>query len=535
VRSALSANLEEEIMTEYLIPVKCPRCGNMEYISGDRRVICSACKNGFNATPVSSSVKICIDCGKWVFRHLDACPKCHKNSFSFDPDFRLKRLQAKTSGLFVVGLAIGLLFTLVLAPYTVGLSLPVTFILAWKLISFTIEVGGEIKSEKEGIIAERVVFSQEVAREMSEKVAVHESQLSEAERRVFTFAFLGNSQSALQAGNEALSLGSKSNEVLLVMAICAQEEGLKEDANKYADEISGALSDTQYSALCTLYSSLGRISRKGINNLFSMGQVGAHEFNTRVTIAKSLLWQGEINAARRIVDDIDHNAQGIHPVLLIEIQKILAIIQIYNSSSDGTVAEIVSWGQSNSNDHSVALLALEKSKLFNAPMNEVFPLYEAQLQADATDIETADTLFSHYIKTGAIQDCERVFRSLSADIQANARIAYRMAVVLLKSGALDKAVPMLQRITDYQRVPRDQVKRALGMCYEQKGVLDLAMNTYKEIHDLTKRIDAMFSLGMKAQEMGQFATARSCYAIVYSLNAEYRDVSVRLDQMQRSA
>jgi tetratricopeptide (TPR) repeat protein len=103
----------------------------------------------------------------------------------------------------------------------------------------------------------------------------------------------------------------------------------------------------------------------------------------------------------------------------------------------------------------------------------------------------------------------------------------------MNAGHLREAVPELQRA---RRNPNARLKamNALGRCYRELGMLDLAAKQLEEAAceivtmDTTKK-EIIYNLGLVYEQMGDHAKSLGCMKQIYEADYGYRDVATRVE------
>lgn len=104
---------------------------------------------------------------------------------------------------------------------------------------------------------------------------------------------------------------------------------------------------------------------------------------------------------------------------------------------------------------------------------------------------------------------------------------------LMNAGHFREAVPELQRA---RRNPNARLKamNALGRCYRELGMLDLAVKQLEEAAgeivtmDTTKK-EIVYNLGLVYEQMGDGAKSVGCMKQIYEADYGYRDVATRVE------
>jgi eukaryotic-like serine/threonine-protein kinase len=76
--------------------------------------------------------------------------------------------------------------------------------------------------------------------------------------------------------------------------------------------------------------------------------------------------------------------------------------------------------------------------------------------------------------------------------------------------------------------------RMLGQTFQSQGQLDLALETFRRCPMDTQTIDLLYVLGQDYEKRHQFAKANEVYSQINSVDAEYKDVVRRREQIKRT-
>jgi tetratricopeptide (TPR) repeat protein len=125
-------------------------------------------------------------------------------------------------------------------------------------------------------------------------------------------------------------------------------------------------------------------------------------------------------------------------------------------------------------------------------------------------------------------DFRRRVEMRPSDVTMRLQLAKR----LLRLGETDDALAELQRCQDEPRV-REEAVFLLGRCFQEKGILDLAIKQYEKALDGRSKIDErakeiLYHLGTLAETKGDPDVARGHYIRIYEVDIAYRDVAEKM-------
>lgn len=119
----------------------------------------------------------------------------------------------------------------------------------------------------------------------------------------------------------------------------------------------------------------------------------------------------------------------------------------------------------------------------------------------------------------------------------DAALRLRLARRLHRAGDVDGALGELQRCAGEPRV-RDEALFEMGLCFQEKGILDLARKEFEHAlegtdgkNDRAKEI--LYHLGTIAEAQGSRDEARSYYIRIYEIDIGYRDVAAKMGSLSR--
>jgi tetratricopeptide (TPR) repeat protein len=145
---------------------------------------------------------------------------------------------------------------------------------------------------------------------------------------------------------------------------------------------------------------------------------------------------------------------------------------------------------------------------------------EARAQLDAAKAKRAELVIGEARK--------RVERN-PTDLQ----LRFELGEQLVISGQFREALPELQRARQHPNA-RLKAMNLLGRCYQELGMLDLAMKQFEEASKEILTMDAMkkeivYNLGLVYDQMGDKAKAIECMKQIYEADYGFRDVAQRVE------
>ncbi|RMD84048.1 MAG: tetratricopeptide repeat protein [Lentisphaerae bacterium] len=120
----------------------------------------------------------------------------------------------------------------------------------------------------------------------------------------------------------------------------------------------------------------------------------------------------------------------------------------------------------------------------------------------------------------------------------NQEVRFELAQIYLEEGNYDEALPNFQKVQSNPRF-RNKACMAIGQCFMEKGMLDLAAEQFKtvinetQMMDFTKK-DAYYALGKCYMQQGQKQDALQCFKEIYQVDVNFRDVQQLFSQLSQS-
>jgi tetratricopeptide (TPR) repeat protein len=128
-----------------------------------------------------------------------------------------------------------------------------------------------------------------------------------------------------------------------------------------------------------------------------------------------------------------------------------------------------------------------------------------------------------------IADTQELVKQNPTDLQ----LRFELGENLFKAGRFREAVPELQRARQNPHV-RLKAINALGCCYSELGMLDLAMKQFEQgsaeilaMDEIKKEI--VYNLGLVYERLGEVEKALACAKQIYEVDYGYRDVARRVE------
>lgn len=121
-----------------------------------------------------------------------------------------------------------------------------------------------------------------------------------------------------------------------------------------------------------------------------------------------------------------------------------------------------------------------------------------------------------------------------ADNPTDLQLRYELGEALIKAGVHSEAIPELQRAQQNPNV-RLRAMNLLGQCFVEKGMHDLAVNTFKKaaseiIAMDTVKKDILYRLGLVYEKMSKKEDYLSCMKEIYESDYGYKDVAKRVEE-----
>ena len=113
------------------------------------------------------------------------------------------------------------------------------------------------------------------------------------------------------------------------------------------------------------------------------------------------------------------------------------------------------------------------------------------------------------------------------------QLRFELGEELINAGKFREALPELQRARQHPNA-RLKAMNLLGRCYQQLGMLDLAMKQFEEASKEILTMDAMkkeivYNLGLVYEQMGEKAKAINCMKQIYEADYGFKDVAQRVE------
>ncbi|HJT82614.1 MAG TPA: tetratricopeptide repeat protein [Chthoniobacterales bacterium] len=113
------------------------------------------------------------------------------------------------------------------------------------------------------------------------------------------------------------------------------------------------------------------------------------------------------------------------------------------------------------------------------------------------------------------------------------QLRFELGEQLVNAGQFREALPELQRARQHPNA-RLKAMNLLGRCYQELGMLDLAMKQFEEASKEILTMDAMkkeivYNLGLVYDQMGEKGKAIDCMKQIYEADYGFRDVAQRVE------
>jgi tetratricopeptide (TPR) repeat protein len=113
------------------------------------------------------------------------------------------------------------------------------------------------------------------------------------------------------------------------------------------------------------------------------------------------------------------------------------------------------------------------------------------------------------------------------------QLRFELGEELVNAGQFREALPELQRARQHPNA-RLKAMNLLGRCYNELGMLDLAMKQFEEASKEILTMDAMkkeivYNLGLVYEKMGEKGKAIDCMKQIYEADYGFKDVAQRVE------
>ena len=155
---------------------------------------------------------------------------------------------------------------------------------------------------------------------------------------------------------------------------------------------------------------------------------------------------------------------------------------------------------------------------------------DAEYETRAAALQTARSARAE----GLIEEARKRSERNPTDLQ----LRFELGEHLLQAGHFREALPELQRARQNPNA-RLKAMNLLGRCYQQLGMLDLAVKQLEEAAREILTMDGMkkeiiYNLGLVYEEMGEATKSIAAMKQIYEVDYGYRDVSARVESSYRS-
>jgi tetratricopeptide (TPR) repeat protein len=112
-------------------------------------------------------------------------------------------------------------------------------------------------------------------------------------------------------------------------------------------------------------------------------------------------------------------------------------------------------------------------------------------------------------------------------------LRFDLGKLLYQSGHYQEAIPELQQATSAPNV-RHQALNFLGLCYQSKGIYDLAINQFEKAAEEMLSMDdqkkeVIYNLGITLELKEEKEKALEQFKIIYEVDYHYKDVAQRVE------
>jgi len=151
---------------------------------------------------------------------------------------------------------------------------------------------------------------------------------------------------------------------------------------------------------------------------------------------------------------------------------------------------------------------------------------------DAPEIETTKAQLEDIRKERAkllLADAKTRVERNPTDLQ----VRFELGEIYVNTGLYKEAITELQKARQNPSV-RLKAMNLLGRCYTERGMLDMAAETFATAASELSQMDSVkkeivYNLGCVYEKMGQTEKSIDCMKQIYSVDASYRDVEERVE------
>jgi tetratricopeptide (TPR) repeat protein len=158
----------------------------------------------------------------------------------------------------------------------------------------------------------------------------------------------------------------------------------------------------------------------------------------------------------------------------------------------------------------------------------------SQLDPAAPDVAEQTQRIKQEKQAFLLADCKRRVDHYPNDLQ----LRFELGLLYFEAGRITEAIQELQKA---QNNPHRRIQALfhLGLCFMQRGVLDLAARTFqnaikeKVVFDEEKK-ELIYVLGCTLEKMGKKEEALEQFKLIYEVDIGYRDVAAKVDAFYSS-
>jgi len=235
-------------------------------------------------------------------------------------------------------------------------------------------------------------------------------------------------------------------------------------------------------------------------------------------------------------------------------QEYMSMAEIYSLDGDYTKAieayhKVLSLDQNNLEArYQLGVLLADKNNDLEGALQE----FELIRRLSPTHIDALQRLTAGYIKLGKLQQAIQVSKDLKnkeilGDIVDRYKVAidknpddfearYNLGIIYKEFGDLENAIEQFQSLVKCPEKLLDAYNM-LGLCFEQMGMGNLAINQFKKglSSEGYKDVDykeLRYNLGLLYERRGMIKEALGMYEEIFGVDIKYRDVTQRIQHLE---
>lgn len=139
------------------------------------------------------------------------------------------------------------------------------------------------------------------------------------------------------------------------------------------------------------------------------------------------------------------------------------------------------------------------------------------MQTSQTDIEVIDLLMEIYLQ-------QIIRTNYAKETQSTSGLLQKIGSLNIYQGRLETAIAIFQNIL-VEDENNHEARKNLGICYQMKGLLELAYYYFKEIEIDAKMKHILYDLGHSFYQMGTYEKAVDVWRWIINIDPNYLDVS----------